>query len=46
VDDQPTPEEAREALHAVVDQLTDAAVVLLWRLLCAWVAWGPRQAQR
>jgi|RhiMetdeSRZDD1v2_1073273.scaffolds.fasta_scaffold1057829_2 hypothetical protein len=36
--DQPTPAEAREALHVAIDHLSDQGVLALWELLRAWVA--------
>ena len=38
MDDQTTPDEAREALHIVIDRVTDAGVLALWRFIQAWVA--------
>ena len=37
----PSPAQARAALHALIDGLTDAALVALWRFVAWWVTAPP-----
>jgi hypothetical protein len=41
MDTNPSPDEMREALHRLIDQLSAEALLVLWRFMSWWVAaWG------
>ena len=44
-DEAPTPDAARAALHTLIDQLTDEALVVLWRVVCGRVQQRPGRSR-